>query len=363
MTSQEYVTLDSAEQPGISIEELQLATRNHGMPLEALRYDVTPLGLHYLLTHFDIPALDPATWRLRIGGWVARPLTLTLDELRARPTVTRRVTMECAGNGRARLSPRPVSQPWLLEAVGTGEWTGTPAADVIDEAGVTPDAIEVVFTGADRGVQGGVEHAYARSITLDELRATGALLAWGLNGVALPPQHGAPVRLVVPGWYGMTSVKWLTSIDLTTTPFDGYQQAGSYRFRQTPDEVGDPVTRLAVRSLMIPPGIPDFLTRRRIVDRGTHELRGRAWAGRAPIAAVEVSTDGGRTWQGADLHTPSDPAAWTAWRAVWHADAPGETEVCCRARDTSGNAQPDTPSWNLGGYAVNAVQRVAVTVR
>lgn len=353
----------TAASPELTVEELALAARNHGMPLEALRYDVTPIGMHYLLTHYDIPSLDPGSWSLRVGGAVKRDLVLGLDDLRSRPTVTRRVTMECAGNGRARLTPRPQSQPWLHEAVGTGEWTGTPVADLLGEAGVLHGATEAVFTGGDRGVEGGVEQAYARSVELEELRRTGALLAWGLNGVPLPPQHGAPARLVVPGWYGMTSVKWLTDIEVVEKPFDGYYQARSYRFRQTPEEAGSPVTRLAVRALMVPPGIPDFFTRRRIVDRGRHELRGRAWSGHGPIASVECSADDGRTWQAARLDPPADPAAWTGWRATWDARAAGDGELWCRASDAEGNTQPTEPAWNLGGYGNNAVHRLPITVR
>lgn len=347
----------------LTAEELQLATRNHGMPLEALRYDVTPVGLHYLLVHYDIPALDPGAWRVRVGGEVTRPLELDLAALQARPTVTRRVTMECAGNGRARLSPRALSQPWLHEAVGTGDWTGTPVADLLDEAGVGERAVEAVFTGADRGVEGGVEQSYARSLDLDELRDTGALLAWSLNGTPLPPQHGAPVRLVVPGWYGMTSVKWLTDIEVVDTPFAGFQQARAYVSRQAPEDPGEPVSRMAVRSLMVPPGIPDFFTRQRFVERGTHRLGGRAWSGHGRIAAVEVSTDGGDRWRAAALEPPTDPAAWSGWHLTWEVTQAGPVELCCRATDAAGHTQPLSPAWNLGGYAVNAVHRVPVTVR
>ena len=184
---------------GVSLEELQLAARNHGMPLEALRWPVTPLGLHYLLIHYDIPAVDAVAWRLEVGGRVLRALSLSLDDLRGMETVTRPVTMECAGNGRALLEPHVVSQPWLLEAVGTAEWTGVPVRAVLDAAGVAEDAVEVLFTGLDRGVEGGVEQAYARSLPLDEARG-GALLAYAVNGEPLPPQHGFPLRLVVPGW-------------------------------------------------------------------------------------------------------------------------------------------------------------------
>jgi sulfane dehydrogenase subunit SoxC len=362
-TTPQHVPPGTTADESLSLDELQLATRNHGMPLEALRYDVTPVGLHYLLIHYDIPQLAAETWRLRIHGRVGRPFELALEELRERRRVTRRVTMECAGNGRTTLTPRALSQPWLLEAVGTGEWTGTPVAELLDDAGLRDDAIEAVFTGADRGVEGGVEQAYARSVELEEIRATGALLAWELNGAPLPPQHGAPVRLVVPGWYGMTSVKWVTDIEVVDVPFAGYQQRRAYRLRQEPDEVGEPLSRLAVRALLVPPGIPDFLTRRRVIDRGVHELRGRAWSGHGEIAGVEVSTDGGSTWQAAELDPPADPAAWTGWRATWEADAAGEVVLCCRATDVAGNAQPDEAAWNLGGYAANAPHRVPVTVR
>lgn len=196
----------------LTAEELQLAARNRGMPLEALRYDVTPVGLHYLLVHFDIPEIDESSWRLDIAGNVEHPRSFTLEQLRTRPSRTMPVTMECAGNGRARLQPRPISQPWLVEAVGTAEWTGTPLRDALLEAGVRPDSAEIVFTGADHGVQGEVEHDYERSLSLDAAMRPEVLLAYEMNGRPLEPQHGAPLRLLVPGWYGMTSVKWLTRI-------------------------------------------------------------------------------------------------------------------------------------------------------
>ncbi|HEV8374352.1 MAG TPA: molybdopterin-dependent oxidoreductase, partial [Actinomycetota bacterium] len=273
----------------ISPEELQLATRNHGMPLEALRYPVTPVGLHYLLIHYDIPAVDAAGWRLVVDGSVRRPLTLTLEELQARPAVTRPVTLECAGNGRARLSPRAISQPWLLEAVGTAAWTGTPLWPLLQEAGVAADATEVVFVGLDSGVEGGVEQRYARSLPVAETRREEVLLAYGVNGQPLPPQHGFPLRLLVPGWYGMTSVKWLERITVVTEPFDGYQQVRAYRYRQVPDEAGVPVSRIVPRSLMLPPGIPDFSSRQRFLELGPCRLEGRAWSGWGPIVEVAVS--------------------------------------------------------------------------
>jgi DMSO/TMAO reductase YedYZ molybdopterin-dependent catalytic subunit len=347
---------------GISTQELQLAARNHGMPLEALRHAVTPVGLHYLLVHYDVPVVDPAAWRLEVGGRVERPLSLGLADVRAHEAVTAAVTLECAGNGRAALTPRPVSQPWLLEAVGTGEWTGARLSDVLASAGVAPGAVEVLFTGLDRGVEGGVEQAYERSLPLDEARRDGVLLAYALNGAPLPPQHGFPLRLVVPGWYGMTSVKWLRAITLMAQPFDGYQHAVGYRFRAHEGDPGTPVTRIEPRSLMVPPGIPDFLSRRRFLAPGAVALEGRAWSGWGPIERVEVSTDGGASWAEAALAEPLGPSAWTGWSHEWTA-APGDHELCSRATDASGRRQPDAPPWNVGGYANNAVQRVAVTVR
>lgn len=346
----------------ITPQELQLAARNHGMPLEALQHDLTPIGLHYLLIHYDIPVVDVGSWRLSVGGEVRRPLKLSLEDLLKRPAVTAPVTMECAGNGRARLRPRAVSQPWLFEAVGNAAWTGVPLAPLLAEAGLTDDAVELVFTGLDRGVEGDIEQSYERSLTVAEARQDGVMLAYAINGQPLPPQHGFPLRLLVPGWYGMTSVKWLTLITAVSEPFTGYQQARAYRLRQDPDDDGEPLRRIAVRSLLVPPGIPDFLTRRRFLSAGPSELRGRAWSGHGAITAVDVSVDGGTTWQQATVGAAAGPHAWQAWSWTWDAQ-PGSYEVCCRATDAAGNTQPLTPEWNLGGYAVNAVQRTPVEVR
>jgi DMSO/TMAO reductase YedYZ molybdopterin-dependent catalytic subunit len=347
---------------GITLEELQLAARNHGMPLEALRYPVTPVGLHYLLTHFDIPSVDAADWRLRIDGLVRQELALSLEELRARPAVRMPVTMECAGNGRVRLEPRVYSQPWLDEAVGTAEWGGTPLRPLLEEAGLDGGAVEVLFTGLDRGIDGGIEQAYERSLPLAEASRDEVILAYEINDRPLPPQHGFPVRLVVPGWYGMTSVKWLERIRLLERPFDGYQQAHAYRVRQTEEEDGEPLSRIQPRSLLIPPGMPDFPSRRRFVDPGPCLLEGRAWSGFAPVAAVEVTTDGGASWHPAKLEPAAGTWAWSRWSYEWQATQ-GEHELASRARDERGNEQPLQPRWNVGGYGNNAVQRVAVTVR
>ncbi|GGO99884.1 sulfite oxidase [Wenjunlia tyrosinilytica] len=346
----------------ISQEELALAARNHGLPLEALRYEITPPGLHYVLTHYDIPAADAGTWRLEVRGRVRRALTLDMAALRSFPAVTRRVTIECAGNGRALLSPRPVSQPWLVEAVGTAEWTGVPLRTLLDEAGAEPDAVEAVFTGADHGVERGVEQDYQRSLPLAV--ATGAdpqvLVAYAMNGDPLPPQHGFPLRLVVPGWYGMAQVKWLREISLTDEPFTGFQQAVAYRLRQDAEEAGTPVTRIEPRALLIPPGFPDFMSRTRVVRPGPVRLEGRAWSGRPPVTRVEVSTDGGGSWTEADLAPPdSQRWAWQHWHSAWTA-TPGPHVLSARATDAGGHTQPLGQPWNRGGFANNLIQRVGV---
>jgi DMSO/TMAO reductase YedYZ molybdopterin-dependent catalytic subunit len=354
--------MDEETTGAVSMQELQLATRNHGMPLEALRYPVTPVGLHYLLTHYDIPAVDPAMWRLQVDVGAGQPVEFTLGELRAMPSTTKALTMECAGNGRAQLEPRPESQPWIVEAVGTGEWSGVALDHLLVSAGLSPDTTEVLFTGADRGIEGEVEQSYQRSLSIDVAMGSGALLAYDLNGAPLPPQHGFPLRLVVPGWYGMTNVKWLTSITAIDGPFEGYQQGTAYRLRQTESDAGEPLSRMLPRSLMVPPGIPDFFTRARTVAPGDCELEGRGWSGAAPITAVDVSTDGGATWHAADVDAPPpEIGAWQGWRYRWPA-TPGRYELCCRATDAAGNRQPLDPSWNLGGYVNNAVHRVTVHV-
>ncbi|SCL30221.1 sulfoxide reductase catalytic subunit YedY [Micromonospora nigra] len=349
-------------QEAIGPEELQLAARNHGIPLEALRYDVTPAGLHYLLIHYDIPDVDAAAHTLAVTGAVHRPLTVDLADLRGRTRVTRRVTLECAGNGRALLRPRPVSQPWLVEAVGNAEWTGTPLAPLLREAGLSPDAVDVVFTGADHGVERGVEQDYQRALPVADALREEVLLAYEMNGAPLLPQHGAPLRLIVPGWYGMAHVKWLRTIEVRTEPFDGYQNAVAYRLRRDADDPGTPVTRIEPRALVRPPGFPDFMSRTRVLRPGPCTLDGRAWSGHAPVVSVEVTTDGGATWNPAELDDQAGGEfSWRRWRMDWPA-TPGRYVLGARAADASGRVQPVEQPWNRGGFANNMVQRVEVVV-
>jgi sulfane dehydrogenase subunit SoxC len=350
----------ASPEEGISADELRLAARNHGMPLESLHWDITPPGLHYLLIHYDIPAIDATTFELVIDGLVGSPLSLDLDAIRSRPKVTAVVTLECAGNGRARLLPRPVSQPWLTEAVGTARWSGTPLLGLLQEAGIAEEAVDVVFTGADHGIERGLEQDYQRSLPVAEALGEDVLLAYEMNGVPLPPQHGAPLRLVVPGWYGMAHVKWLRRITVVPEPFDGFQMR-AYRLRDAPDEPGVPLTRIEPRALLVPPGFPDFMSRRRVLRSGTVMIEGRAWSGWARITMVQVSLDGGDSWEVADLEQVLDSHGWAHWTWRWQAE-PGSYVLSARATDASGRTQPLGQRWSRGGFANNTIQTVPVAV-
>ena len=342
-------------------EEVQLAIRNRGIPLEAMRYSITPTGLHYLIIHFDLPDVRLENWNLSVEGLVTSPLRLTLDDLRDRPAVTLPVTMECAGNGRALLSPRSTTQPWFVEGVSTAEWTGTPLNGILDDAGLSDEAVELVFTGLDWGVQGGEVQPYQRSLSIEEAMRDEVLLVHSMNGEPLPPQHGYPLRLLVPDWFGMASVKWLASIEAVAEPFTGYQMTNSYRYAKDADDLGHPVTLKKPRALMVPPGIPDFTSRVRVVNAGEVPLTGRAWAGRTGVSRVEVSSDDGATWSAATLEQPVSELAWRGWSFEWDA-RPGRYRVRARAIDENGIIQPSEPVWNYQGMGNNMVYPVDVLV-
>lgn len=345
-------------------EEVRLANRNSGILLEALRHDVTPAGLHYLLNHFDVPyvtADDAERWTVSFGGKVAAPFAVSLTELQAMPSKTLRVTLECAGNGRTLVSPRRQSQPWIYEAVGTSEWTGTPLAPLLERAGLGREVVDIVFTGGDRGFDDGVEHDYGRSLSVAQAMHPDVILVWAMNGQPLLPQHGFPLRLVVPGWYGMASVKWLDRIEAWDRPYDGFQQVRTYVYREKESDPGVPVTTLRVKSLMAPPGIPDWYSRNRLVERGPVELMGRAWSGAGvPVVKVEVGVDG--QWSEARLDPLAGTYAWRGWRFHWEA-TPGEHVLQCRATDANGDVQPLEQRFDRGGFGNNVVHTVNVTVR
>jgi sulfane dehydrogenase subunit SoxC len=341
--------------------ETRLAFHNHGMHMEMLDRPITPVASHFQLIHFDVPQLSADGYAISLGGEVQRPRTITLEELKSRKTVRQPSIMECAGNGRSFTHPRSIYVPWFSEAIGVFEYTGTPLRPLLEEAGLLDSAVEVVFSGHDEGIDLGVRHHFERALPVDEAKLDGVILAWEANGEPLPPAHGFPLRLVVPTWYGMASVKWLRAITVIDHPFQGVQQKLVYRLSFTSSDAGRPIQKKFVRAAMKPPGIPDLISRKRFVDAGAVELRGMAWSGFGPIAKVEVSTDDLKTFRPAALERPVSPHAWTPWRFSWNA-SPGEHILAARATDETGNTQPLNPLWNVQGMAQNGVERIAVHV-
>jgi DMSO/TMAO reductase YedYZ molybdopterin-dependent catalytic subunit len=307
-----------------------------------LRERLTPAESFYVRNHFAVPKLDAAAWRLRIDGAVERPRDITIAGLAAVRELD--VVLECAGNGRTRMEPKPGGTPWGDRAVSCGRFAGVPFAALARACGARSDAVEVVFAGAD----GDGKRAYERSLPLQAALADDVLVATHLNGAPLAPEHGAPARLVVPGWFGMASVKWLVRATFLTRPFEGFYQKDEYVVD------GRPLSLLRVKSLVAPPGE---------LRAGTAtKLRGWAWSGHAPVARVDVSTDGGRSWTRAEVEPPQGRYAWQAWSLAWTPRAAGEAEVLSRARDEAGNEQPMAPAWNKLGYANNAVARARIVV-
>jgi DMSO/TMAO reductase YedYZ molybdopterin-dependent catalytic subunit len=347
----------------VSYEETVLAFRNHGFHAEFLDQPITPLGSHYLLIHFDVPQLGAAGYQISIGGRVARPTTLTLDAIRQRPVVRQPTILECAGTGRTFGHPRAIYVPWFSEAVGCYEFTGTPLRGILEEVGLLDDATEIVFSGWDQGFDLGTQHFFERALPVEEALRPEVLLAWDANGQPLLPAHGFPLRLVVPTWYGMASVKWLRSITVIDHTFQGVEQKQVYRLQSSSSDGGRPVRHKAVRSALKGPGMPDAISRMRFVPRGRHVLKGMAWSGRGAITRVEVSTDDRRSWRPATLAPQVGAFAWTPFSFTWDVQRRGEYILSSRATDAKGNVQPLEAPWNLQGMAVNHVERIPVRVR
>ena len=320
---------------------------------------VMPNAHFYVRNHFQIPAIDPATFRLTVGGLVERPLSLSLADLRHMRSQTLVVTLECAGNGRTLFHPSIEGEKWNLGAVSTAEWTGVPLVEILDRAGVRTGTREVVFRGADGGTldahSGPI--SFERSLQLDQARESDALLAYVMNGEALPIQHGYPVRLVVPGWYAVASVKWLTEIELVDRPFTGHYQTDRYwyEWERNGQIVREPVTLQRVRALITEPA-PDEEVR-----RGELAIRGVAWSGAAPIARVEVSTGSG-SWQEARLVSERKRYSWQWWELITRVEEPGVVTLRARATDLAARTQPERSEWNRLGYGNNAIHQVPIRV-
>jgi DMSO/TMAO reductase YedYZ molybdopterin-dependent catalytic subunit len=351
---QEAPELDPEEACLAAIDAALVVRRAHPLncetPLSALTGGVVmPNAKFYVRNHFGIPDLEPASWRLHLGGLVDRHLSLGLAQLRAMPSASAVITLECAGNGRAGLKPPVPGEQWGIGAVSTAEWTGVPLTEVLDRAGVQAMAQEVVFRGADRGqVDGHGERVYfERSMPVNMVGQAGALLAYAMNGEELPAWHGYPLRLVVPGWYAVASVKWLTGIELIAQPFRGHFQADRYHIH------GNPLSLQRVRSLIIEPA-PGAMA-----GPGDITIRGVAWSGVAPIARVEVSIDGA-PWRPATPVGEPRRHSWQWWELPVRLPGPGDITIRARATNTARQTQPDQPQWNPLGYANNSIHEVHV---
>jgi anti-anti-sigma factor len=321
---------------------------------------VMPNQRFYVRNHFQIPQLDASSWCLNVVGLVERRLSLSLRDLVRMPSQTQFVTLECAGNGRSLLNPRVNGEQWNLGAVSTAEWTGVSLAEVLARAGVKSGASEVVFRGADSGILDSSSESvrFERSLSIENAQAPEVLLAYAMNGEALPIAHGYPLRVVVPGWYAVASVKWLTEIDVIREPFRGHYQTETYFFEWQRGEevVREPVSLQRVRCLITEPE-PDSE-----LEQDELPIRGVAWSGAAPIARVEVRIGDG-PWQDARLLGERKRHSWQGWELIAHIEQPGPIVIFARATDMASRTQPESPDWNRLGYGNNAIQKVHVDVR
>ena len=319
---------------------------NAETPLGAQIGVTTPNGLHYVRDHFPIPRWE----RLVVDGRVQRPLSLGLADLAAMPTRSLVVTLECAGNGRAFLDPPAPGEQWRVGAVGTAEWTGVPLRHLLELARLEPEAVEVLFAGADSGKVAGREIAFERSLPLARALDPAVLVAFAMNGEPLPTEHGAPLRLVVPGAYGMASVKWLARVSAIDRPFRGYYQAERYVLD------GEPLPPVAPRAVIAFPSDGALIV-------GPITVRGYCWSGASPVARVEVSDDGGASWAEAEIEPAVSPYAWRRWQLAWAPRAPGDAHLVARAWTEDGECQP-LEQRRLGslGYMNNAARPVSVRI-
>ena len=334
--------------------------------ITALDTPITPTERFYVRNHFtEVPQIDETTWRLKVDGMVSQPLELTFDEILEMPSRESVVTLECAGNSRSYLTPPAEGIGFGHGAVSTARWKGAPLADVLAQAGASADAVEAVFHGADTGeeeedgVVYSTELPYQRSLPLATAMRPELLLAYEMNGEPLTDDHGFPLRLLVPRWYGMASVKWLTRIEVTDKPFQGFFQKRRYVFidEGVEDEPArKPVTTLKVKSIITSPRHGE------VIQPGDFLIQGFAWSGEGDVTAVEVTTDGGRTWSEATMLGDSNADAWRSWQFPWTATEPGHFIFMARATDSTGSRQPKRVPWNFRGYANNAIHTLAVEV-
>lgn len=347
---------------------------------------VTPNELFFIRNHGDVPRVDAASFRLRVGGLVGRPLELSLDDLRRLPRAEVTATVQCAGNRRSELAavaPIPGELPWGLEAVSNAHWAGVRMADVLNLSGVATakaaggngngngnghTRLHVAFAGLDETERHGHRFNFGGSIPLAKALSPEVLLAFEMNGAPLPPEHGAPLRALVPGYIGARSVKWLSHINLQDSPSANYFQSRAYRLfppwvRTAPEDEdgwdrGLMLGEMSLNSIITAPADGETLR------AGEVEVRGVAIAGSGrTLARVDVSADGGASWLDAAIEEPGAASwAWRLWRARLRL-AEGGHRLVCRAWDSAAQTQPEDPAqlWNFKGYINNAWHRVAVT--
>lgn len=333
---------------------------NSETPLEHVSSWVTPNRLFFVRNHFDVPAADTATWTLTLDGLVARPLRWTFAELAAMPQHSVFATVECAGNGRSFLSEKAAGVQWGAGAIGHAEWSGVRLRDLLQPAGLKPSALEIVFEGADVGHEH--DHPaplhFSRSLPVSKAMHPDTLIALRMNGEWLEPNHGAPMRLFVPGWYGVASVKWLRSMRAIDRVYNGYFQTEKYAINRA--------TGNGHRRLPLGPGIvkSEILSPAggAALGLGTHRVTGIAWAGEDQISRVDLSSDGGRTWHAVSLKGPQQPYSWCQWETLWTVSAPGSYTLMARAHSASGQTQPLQYNPDNLGYLINIVLARTVQV-
>jgi len=337
---------------------------NLEMPFSSLREFITPNEQFYVRGHFPIPEIDTRSWRLKVEGAVGLPFESSYDELRQMPSKTMTATMECAGNGRSFLEPKVKGVAWDLGAVGNAQWTGVLLRDVLHRAGVKPGAQEVVLEGNDKGTipdppRPPGEIYYARSLPIAKA-SDDVLLAYEMNGQPLSASHGFPLRAVVPGWFGMASVKWLQRIIVTVTPFNGYYQSIDYTYWRRRDGLPTllPLAEMELKAQIARPSMGE------VVPAGApYRIHGAAWTGTGVIAGVELSSDGGVTWSSAKLLGESVKNAWRFWEYNWTPSASGNHTLIARACDSSGRTQPELRNPDHGTYVINHWLPIEVEVR
>jgi DMSO/TMAO reductase YedYZ molybdopterin-dependent catalytic subunit len=319
---------------------------------------LTPNSEFYIRNHFPIPEINSENWSLKVSGQIDSELKFSLDEIKSWPKVTKRVLLECAGNGRKSLDPPIKGTNWGFGAIAQAEFSGTPLKQLIDRVQPHPSSVEALFVGADFGkVRTGDEIPYARSMPIEATLDEDIILCWEMNGSPLPEAHGFPLRLLVPGRYGMSSVKWLDEIQFIDTNFDGFFQVDDYVYIQAEGiKDGTPVGPMRVRSLIA------SHESGQTIQPGSHTIQGIAWSGEGQLTQVELSQDGGATWMQAVLNPDPNDYAWTPWSIEVEIADLGAIEIMSRAQDSAGNQQPLQQYWNKGGYGNNIVQRVSVEV-